>query len=520
MNRNKPEENRSRIRCAIYTRKSTEERLDLEFNSLDAQREAAESFIASQKSEGWICLPKRYDDAGFSGGNLDRPAYNELMKDVEAGEIDCVIVYKADRLSRSLFDFAQTMKAFDASGVSFVSVTQQLNTTNSMGRLTLNILLSFAQFEREIISERISDKIAAQRQKGLWCGGQQVLGYDVDRSSTSPKLVVNAQEAEMVREIFESYLSLQSLLPVVQKLDQLGWTNKTWLTRKGRYKGGRPFDKCSLHALLTNVIYAGKIRHKDQIYAGQHEPIIEQKVFDAVQLQLKEHGRGKGQRLANRHNALLKGLLYCPACGYAMVHCPTKKKSKVYRYYVCQTAIKRGHSQCRTGSIPAPAIEAAVVDSIRCVVDDEGVRRAVFEQSEQLLQQHRQRHDLQLRQLTSQRSRDESELKRMATEGEACDLNDVRRKDLKTRLAKTQARIVEVEKDLEHLKQCRFGRSDVEEAVSDFDKLWAILRAKERVQMMELLVSRVQYDRFEGALSISYHPTAISALIQNEEEAA
>jgi site-specific DNA recombinase len=520
MNRNKTEENRSRIRCAIYTRKSTEERLDLEFNSLDAQREAAESFIASQKSEGWICLPKRYDDAGFSGGNLDRPAYNELMKDIEAREIDCVIVYKADRLSRSLFDFAQTMKAFDASGVSFVSVTQQFNTTNSMGRLTLNILLSFAQFEREIISERISDKIAAQRQKGLWCGGQQVLGYDVDRSSTSPKLVVNAQEAEMVREIFESYLSLQSLLPVVQKLDQLGWTNKTWLTRKGRYKGGRPFDKCSLHALLTNVIYAGKIRHKDQIYAGQHEPIIEQKVFDAVQLQLKEHGRGKGQRLTNRHNALLKGLLYCPTCGYAMVHCPTKKKSKVYRYYVCQTAIKRGHSQCLTGSISAPPIEAAVIESLRCIVNDEGVRRAVFEQSEQLLQQHQQRHELQLRQLTSQRSRDEAELKRMATEGETADLNDARRQHLKTRLAKTQARIVEVEKDLEHFKQCRFGRSDVEEAVSDFDRLWAILRPKERVQLMELLVSRVHYDRFEGALSITYHPTAISALIQNEVEAA
>jgi site-specific DNA recombinase len=412
------------------------------------------------------------------------------------------------------------MKAFDASGVSFVSVTQQFNTTNSMGRLTLNILLSFAQFEREIISERISDKIAAQRQKGLWCGGQQVLGYDVDRSSTSPKLVVNAQEAEMVREIFDSYLSLQSLLPVVQKLDQLGWANKTWLTRKGRYKGGRPFDKCSLHTLLTNVIYAGKIRHKDQIYDGQHESIIDQSVFDKVQTQLKEHGRGNGKRLVNRHNALLKGLLHCPACGYAMVHCPTKKKSKVYRYYVCQTAIKRGHSQCRTGSIPAPAIEAAVVDSIRCVVDDEGVRRAVFAQSEQLLQQHQQRHEVQLRQLTTQRSRDISELKRIAIDGESGELNDTRRQDLKTRLAKTQARIVEVEKDLEHLKQCRFGRSDVEEAVSDFDKLWAILRAKERVQMMELLVSRVQYDRFEGALSISYHPTAISALIQNEEEAA
>jgi site-specific DNA recombinase len=389
-----------------------------------------------------------------------------------------------------------------------------------MGRLTLNILLSFAQFEREIISERISDKIAAQRQKGLWCGGQQVLGYDVDRSSTSPKLVVNAQEAEMVREIFDSYLTLRSLLPVVVKLEQLGWTNKTWLTRKGRHKGGRPFDKCSLYALLTNVLYSGKIRHKDKIYDGQHEPIIEQKVFDAVQLQLKEHGRGQGQRLANRHNALLKGLLYCPTCGYAMVHCPTKKKSKVYRYYICQTAIKRGHVQCRTGSIPAPPIEAAVVESLRCIVDDKGLRREIFTQSEQLLLQHQQRHELQHRQLTSQRSRDEREFKRMATEGEIGDLNDARRQELNKRLAKTTARIAEVEKALEHLKQCRFGPSDVEEAVSDFDKLWAILRAKERVQLMELLVSRVQYDRFEGALSISYHPTAITALIQNDEEAA
>ncbi len=518
MNHKKPEEHQSCVRCAIYTRKSTEERLDLEFNSLDAQRDAAESFIASQKSEGWVCLPKRYDDGGFSGGNLDRPAYNELMKDIEAGEIDCVIVYKVDRLSRSLFDFAQTMRNFDASGVSFVSVTQQFNTTNSMGRLTLNILLSFAQFEREIISERISDKIAAQRQKGLWCGGQQVLGYDVDRSSASPKLVVNAQEAEMVREIFEMYQSMQSLLPVVLKLNQLGWNNKTWLTRKGRYKGGRAFDKCSVYALLTNVLYAGKIRHKDKIYDGQHEPIIDPRVFDKVQAQLKEHGRGKGQRLANRYFALLKGLLYCPTCGYAMVHCPTKKKSKVYRYYVCQTALKRGHNQCRTGSIPAPPIEAAVVDSLRCIVDDKGLRREIFTQSEQLLKQRQHRHDLQLIQLSTQHSRDNAELKRLATDGEAGDLNNARRKDLKTRITKTQDRIVEIEKALEHLKQCRFGPSDVEDAVSDFDRLWAILRARERVQLMELLVSRVQYDRIEGDLSISYHPTAIAALNQTDEE--
>ncbi|XZE35686.1 recombinase family protein [Pirellulaceae bacterium SH501] len=520
MNRKKPEEDRRVIRCAIYTRKSTEERLDLEFNSLDAQRDAAQAYIASQKSEGWVCLPKRYDDGGFSGGNLDRPAYNELMKDIEAGEIDCVVVYKVDRLSRSLFDFAHSMRVFEACGVSFVSVTQQFNTTNSMGRLTLNILLSFAQFEREIIGERIRDKIAAQRQKGLWCGGQPVLGYDVDRSSTSPKLVVNAKEAEMVRTIFDSYLKLGSLLPVVEKLHELGWANKTWLTRKGRTKGGRPFDKCSVHALLTNQVYLGKIRHKDQIHEGQHEPLIDQAVFDKVQTQLKEHGRGEGKRLINRHNALLKGLLYCPTCGYTMVHCPTKKKSKVYRYYVCQTSIKRGRAFCQTGSIPAPAIENAVLEEIKCLVKDDGLRREIFEQSERLRQDKIQRLEIQLRQTKMQRSRDEAELHRMSTEGGNSEFDELRRQELNHRLAHTNSRLVELEAELERLLDSRFEKTDVEEAIGDFDRLWSLMKFKERVELLELLVSRIEYDRSDGTLLIDYHPTAISALIENAEEAA
>ena len=340
-----------KIRCAIYTRKSTEERLDQEFNSLDAQREASEAFIASQKAEGWVCLPKLYDDGGFSGGNLERPALKQLMDDIAAGEIDCVVVYKVDRLSRSLLDFARAMEIFDAHGVSFVSVTQQFNTTHSMGRLTLNILLSFAQFERDIIGERIRDKIAAQRRKGMWAGGQPVLGYDVDRSGTSPKLVINADEAARVREIFAMYLKLGTLLPVVQKLEKLGWVNKTWLTRSGRTKGGRPFDKCSVHSLLTNPLYVGRIRHKENVYDGVHEAIVETADFDAVQSQLKKHGRSGGSRLVNQYNALLKGMLYCPSCGYAMVHNPTYKKGKLYRYYVCQTAIKQGRQHCNTGSL-------------------------------------------------------------------------------------------------------------------------------------------------------------------------
>src|SRR6476469_1406482 len=217
------------VRCAVYTRKSTEEGLEQEFNSLDAQREAGEAFVRSQANEGWTLLAERYDDGGYTGGNMDRPGLQHLMEDIEAGKVDLVVCYKVDRLSRSLLDFARIMETFDRSGVSFVSVTQQFNTTHSMGRLTLNILLSFAQFEREIIGERIRDKIAAQRKRGKWTGGVPVLGYDVDRSSASPKLVVNALEAARVREIFQLYLAKGSLLPVVKELSQRGWKTKSRL---------------------------------------------------------------------------------------------------------------------------------------------------------------------------------------------------------------------------------------------------------------------------------------------------
>src|SRR5262245_20278691 len=266
-NNGKASPQRRPVRCAIYTRKSTEEGLQQEFNSLDAQRESAEAYIAAQKHEGWVCLPDRYDDGGFTGGNLDRPAVQRLMKDIEAGKIDCVVVYKVDRLSRSLMDFARMMETFDKHGVSFVSVTQQFNTTHSMGRLTLNILLSFAQFEREIIGERIRDKLAAQCRKGKWIGGVPVLGYDVDRSGPSPKLIINAAEASRVREIFQIYLERSSMDAVVKEMTARGWVNKEWRTLRNLPKGGRPFDKCALHALLKNPVYAGMVKHKTELYA-------------------------------------------------------------------------------------------------------------------------------------------------------------------------------------------------------------------------------------------------------------
>src|SRR5688572_27855994 len=245
------------VRCAIYTRKSSEEGLEQEFNSLDAQRDSGEAFVRSQAGEGWALVADRYDDGGYTGGNTERPGLQRLLADIEAGKIDCVVVYKVDRLSRSLLDFAQMMRTFEGRNVSFVSVTQQFNTATSMGRLVLNVLLSFAQFEREIISERTRDKIAATRRKGKWAGGHPLLGYDVDPAGY--KLVVNTTEAERVRQIFALYLEHESLLPVVEELARRKCAVKRWQTRKGPERGGQPFTRTSLYRLLTNVVYAGKV---------------------------------------------------------------------------------------------------------------------------------------------------------------------------------------------------------------------------------------------------------------------
>ena len=266
--------------CAIYTRKSTEEGLSQAFNSLEAQREAGEAYIASQREQGWVALPERYDDGGFTGANMERPALNRLLADIDAGRIHCVLVYKVDRLSRSLLDFARILGRFEQQGVSFVSVTQQFNTSLSLGRLTLNMLLSFAQFEREMIAERTRDKMAAARRKGKWVGGIPVLGYDI--ASQGGKLVVNAAEAQQVRNIFELYLANGSVPEMLRRLDQHGWKTKQWTTRSGKLYGGHAFNKNTLKALLGNVIYTGRVRCDGQLYEGEHDAIVDRELWNAV----------------------------------------------------------------------------------------------------------------------------------------------------------------------------------------------------------------------------------------------
>ncbi|GIX04597.1 MAG: cassette chromosome recombinase B [Planctomycetaceae bacterium] len=508
------------VRCAIYTRKSSEEGLELEFNSLDAQRESAEAFIASQQHEGWVCLPDRYDDGGFSGGNMDRPALNRLLADIAAGQVDCVVVYKVDRLSRSLLDFARIMETFDNHGVSFVSVTQQFNTTHSMGRLTLNILLSFAQFEREIIGERIRDKLAAQRRKGKWTGGVPMLGYDVDRSGPSPKLVVNAEEATQVRRIFSLYLELGSLLPVVEELTRRGWCNKTWKTKKGAARGGRPFDKCSVYALLTNPIYIGKIKHKSEVHDGEHEPIIDVAVFEKVQTTLRQNGRGRGNHLVNKYGALLKGLLHCRACGHSMAHTFTSRGSKRYRYYTCVKAIKQGYKACPTRSLPAAEIEAEVVDQIRCLAHDDGLRAEVLKQAGSATVSELAELTTQQRQLERQLGRDHAEIARLAVTPEPSSATTARIADLHERISRAEQQLAQVRTRIAEVETQRISQADVDAAFADFDNVWNALSSREQAQVLALLVARVEFDPADSTLAITFHPSAIRTLAQGSVEDA
>ena len=313
-----PQSSPARLRCAIYRRKSTEEGLEQEFNSLDAQREAAEAFVQSQRREGWTALAERYDDGGFTGANMDRPALSRLLHAVEAGELDCVVVYKVDRLSRSLLDFTRMLSVFEKHKVSFVAVTQQFNTSTSLGRLTLNILLSFAQFERELIGERTRDKMSAARRQGKWVGGCPVLGYDVDPGGG--RLVVNEEEAKRVRAIFTLFEEYGSIRLTLAEIERRGWRLKSWTRRTGEFRAGGPFALNSLRRLLTNILYTGAIRHRGQEYPGEHAAILAPGTWERAQDLIAHPAAFARGRSRNKHLALLSGLLYCTTCETRMVY--------------------------------------------------------------------------------------------------------------------------------------------------------------------------------------------------------
>ncbi|HNO77600.1 MAG TPA: recombinase family protein [Phycisphaerae bacterium] len=509
------------IRCAIYTRKSSEEGLDQEFNSLDAQREAAEAYIVSQKTEGWTTLADHYDDGGYSGGSMDRPALDRLLRDIDRGKIDCVVVYKVDRLSRSLLDFSRILETFERHGVSFVSVTQQFNTTHSMGRLTLNILLSFAQFEREIIGERIRDKLAAQARKGKWTGGAPVLGYDVDRSGPSPRLVINVKEAARVREIFRMYLQDAALLPVVKELACRGWANKRRVTKAGRKLGGRPFDKATLYQLLINPTYTGKMRYKDELHPGEHDAIIDQELFDKVGKQLKFNGRTGGVEVRNKYGALLRGLLRCKNCATAMSHTFCGKNNRnFYRYYRCTNAMKKGHRVCPTGTLPAGEIERVVVDEVRGLATDDTLLAQVLSDARaaigsEMAVVQRDRDDLR-----QERNRHHEELRRLATSGKTTTDVTARIADLHERLSDADQRLPVLESQIAELECQNVTLPDARAALADFDRLWECLIPREQARLLNLLISTAEYDGNAGTLAVTFRPTSIRSLINRKLEDA
>jgi len=489
----------SQFRCAIYTRKSTEEGLDQDFNSLDAQREAAEAFIRSQRGEGLVALPERYDDGGFSGANRDRPALERLLADVRGGAVDCVVVYKVDRLSRSLIDFAHIIEIFDKRNVSFVSVTQQFNTTNSLGRLTLNILLSFAQFEREIIAERTRDKISAARRKGKWIGGRPMLGYDIDPRGS--RLTVNADEALQVRTIFKLYVDHNSLLPVVREINRRGWRTKQWITRKDMTHGGKPFTKSRLFRLLRNPIYIGKIDFRKQIYDGEHDAIVEAETWHRVQQILQRNGRCGGAAVRDGYGILMKELLRCGSCNGGMVCTYTTKDSRRYRNFLCVRAQQGGCLGCETKAVSESAIKEAVIRQICGIGSDPRlVARAAGNAEEQ---RRDSVADLIL-------ERDAAQRKLASLRFELCKLGDCRDQlpgctpDLTRRMGQTEDRLREILEEIGTLESQVVDEDDFRSVVAQFGPVWDLLSCREQAHILRTLIEYIVYNGKTNRVTLSF----------------
>ena len=345
-------------RCAIYTRKSTSAGLEQDFNSLDAQREACAAYIGRQPS--WTLVDERYDDGGFTGANIERPAFQRLLTDIEAGKIDVVVVYKVDRLSRSLLDFAKLMERFGTAGTSFVSVTQNFSTADAMGRLTLNMLMSFAEFEREMIGERTRDKIAAQRRRGKWTGGTVLLGYSVQ----DKKLVVNDLEAVLVREAFSLYLQQRSTLAVARLLNEANRSTKRHVAANGNLREARRWTKADVARLLRNPVYAGYMRSNGELYEGENPPIVDRETYSKVHGLLEEASRPRQDRGRNP-DYVLRGLLRCACCESALTPASTRRGRTEYRYYRCTKRDKEGKEACPSAPLPAGAIEEYVIERLR-----------------------------------------------------------------------------------------------------------------------------------------------------------
>lgn len=453
-----------RLRVGIYTRQSVSDG-EQEFGSVQAQRECIENHIQSQRTLGWEASPELYNDTNATGANTDRPAFQRLLKDVAAGTIQIVAVYKIDRLSRSLLDFTSTLRFFEDHNVAFVSVTQQFSTATSVGRMVMNILATFAQFERESISERTRDKMRAARKRGMYTGGRPTLGFD----NIDGKLVVNPAEAERVREVFQLYLQLGSLGALVKELNLRGWTLKSYKTQDGRDVVGGAFNRTNLQYFLRNAVFAGKQRCGDDLVAGQHEAIVDVKTFDAVQAALDSRNRAPDRDGRYKREVLLRGLLVCEKCGKGWTyHVTSKKGGQSNAYYECATYQKRGASACPGSRASAAKLEAAVVAEVACRLREKRVLRDTLRAA---------------RESVVTRTGDlERELKRL------------RREQGRTASEAVAAQIASTEAELAMLASLELDERDLAECFENFDDLWSELFISERVRLLQLLVEKIAID--------------------------
>ena len=487
------------VRVAIYTRVSSDGQVGEagEFDSLAAQREACEAYVVSQRGEGWVLVPGHYEDAGFSGGSMDRPALCRLLRSVEEGEVDLVLVHRVDRLSRSLLDFTKIIEILERNGAGFASATQSFSTANSMGRLVLGILMTFSQFEREMISERIRSKVAAAARRGQYLGGAAIFGFDLDRQRK--RLVVNPAEAEHVRWVFKRFCQTGSATKVLDEMNARGLRTKQWVTKSGRTTGGEVWNKGHFYRLLGNVRYVGEVEHRGARYPGEHEAIVPRELWEKVQAILAEKRNGKTGRRRTTP-ALLKGLLFCEACGRAMGITYTRKRGRVYRYYLCVRAAKNGYSACPVKSVPAAQVERATVDQLR----------VVFRSPELIARTYRQakaREDQAIDRLKKEREEATDRLrilKKVAAgvldpDGPEDERSSSKgRRPLGLGLTKTAAEIEDVETrlaviaaELSLLESNGFTEREVIHGLSTIDPLWDELFPAEQERIVQLLVERI-----------------------------
>ena len=478
-------------RCAVYTRKSNEDGLEQEFNSLDSQRESAENYIKSQKDNGWQLLPEHYDDGGYSGGNTERPALKRLMADVKAGEIDIIVVYKMDRLSRSLLDFMNMAEFLEQHNVSFVSVTQDINTSTSSGRMMLNILMTFAQYEREVIAERIRDKIAGAKRRGKYCGGVPVLGYDVN--SEMKKLVINPAEAKIVREAFTIYLRIGSSREVCRILNYKGYRSKSWISKKGKHHGGSKFNRKTIYRLLCNPIYAGMVRHNENTYAGEQEAIIDKKLWDKVQHLLRENSNTRPGDRRNPISSPFKGLMVCGYCGGSFGITYTKKKNRHYMYYTCIKDGFRAEKECPLGRFAAGDVDKIILRQLSRILKTPSMLMKLYGELQEREQE--QRKELLVRQAELESGMQKIR-KKFQIDG---DISEVRQQ-----FSELNNELSRIKNELKSLGDV-YSTRDLVDTCDSIEAIWDELFPAERYNLAHQLIDKITLYTDHLIMDIKHH---------------